>query len=165
MKKTALRIIDKWEEYVLFGFMITMLGILLVQVFCRYVLSFSFSWAEQAARIGFVWLTMVGISLAAKKGLHLKVDMLNQVLPRPLSRIVSIFSDLATVLFGLAMGWLIFRTVMMQVKLNQVFSSIPWLPTWTMYAAGTVGMLGLALRTVQRVVTESRLNKLKKGVE
>ncbi len=165
MKKITLLILDKWEEYVLFGFMISMLGILLVQVFCRYVLSFSFSWAEQAARIGFVWLTMVGISLAAKKGLHLKVDMLNQILPRSLSKLVSAFSDIATVLFGLAMGWLIFRTIMMQVRLNQVFSSIPWLPTWTMYAAGTVGMLGLSVRTVQRVLGESKRNSQKGDVQ
>lgn len=165
MAKKILKILDKWEEYVLFVFMISMLAVLLVQVFCRYVLSFSFSWAEQAARIGFVWLTMVGISLAAKKGLHLKVDMLNQVLPRRLSRYVSGFSDLATVLFGLGMGWLIFKTVMMQVRLNQVFPSIPWLPTWTMYAAGTLGMLGLSVRTVQRVLTESRLKKREEGVK
>ena len=165
MKQITLKILDKWEEYVLFIFMMAMLGILLVQVFCRYVLSFSFSWAEQAARIGFVWLTMVGISLAAKKGLHLKVDMLNQILPRPLAKVVTIFSDVATVLFGFAMGWLIFRTVLMQVRLNQVFSSIPWLPTWTMYAAGTVGMVGLSVRTVQRVLGEARLKKQEEGVQ
>ncbi|MBU2514665.1 TRAP transporter small permease [bacterium] len=160
-----LKILDRWEEYALFGFMISMLAVLLVQVFCRYVLSFSFSWAEQAARIGFVWLTMIGISIAAKKGLHLKVDMLNQILPRPAGRIVSWFSNLATILFGFIMCWLILKTVLMQIRLNQVFSSIPWLPTWTMYIAGTVGMLGLSLRTIQYLILESKQNKKEIGEE
>ncbi len=159
MIKKILRILDRWEEYALFVFMISMLAVLLVQVFCRYVLSFSFSWAEQVARIGFVWLTMVGISIAAKKGLHLKVDMLNQILPRPASRVIIWFSNIATILFGFIMCWLIFKAVLMQIRLNQVFSAIPWLPTWTMYIAGTVGMLGLSLRTIQYLILESKQHK------
>ena len=46
MGKKVLRFLDRWEEYVLFVVMIFMLVTLLVQVVCRYVFSFSFSWAE-----------------------------------------------------------------------------------------------------------------------
>ena len=143
--------LNRWEEYVLFVVMIFMLIVLSAQVFCRYVLSFSFSWAEQGARIGFVWLTMVGISLAARHGMHLKVDLLTQVLPRRLARAVSLFSEIFTMAFGLYMGSLIFKTVMLQVRTHQTFSAIPWLPTYTMYAAGVIGMFGLTLRTLQRI--------------
>lgn len=156
MKKSIFCYLDYWEEFLLFIIMIFMLIILTLQVFCRYLLSFSFSWAEQGARIGFVWLTMVGISLAAKKGMHLKVDLLTQTLPGPLPKMLETFSDIFTIIFGLYMGWLIFRTVMMQIQLNQVFSAIPWLPTWTMYLAGVVGMLGLSGRTLQRVFLRSK---------
>ncbi len=149
--KGLLYYLGHWEEFLLFVVMIFMLIVLSAQVFCRYVMSFSFSWVEQGARIGFVWLTMVGISLAAKKGMHLKVDFLTQVLPSRYSRALVIFSEVFTMAFGLYMGWLIFKTVMLQVRLNQTFSAIPWLPTWTMYMAGVVGMGGLMFRTLQRV--------------
>ncbi|MDR1658985.1 MAG: TRAP transporter small permease [Desulfovibrio sp.] len=152
MKKNGiLHHLDRWEEYLLFVVMIFMLIVLSAQVFCRYFLSFSFSWAEQGARIGFVWLTMVGISLAAKHGMHLKVDLLTQILPKPFAKGVSVFSEIFTMAFGAYMGSLIFRTVMLQIKTHQTFSAIPWLPTYTMYAAGVVGMFGLTLRTLQRV--------------
>jgi C4-dicarboxylate transporter DctQ subunit len=165
MGKKVLRFLDRWEEYVLFVVMIFMLVTLLVQVVCRYVFSFSFSWAEQSARIGFVWLTMVGISLAAKKGIHLKVDILTQVCPPSVARTIEKFSDVCTMAFGVYMGWLIFKTVLMQVRLHQVFASIPWLPTWTMYVAGTLGMLGLTFRTIQRLVLASRAKRAREGSE
>ena len=139
-----------WEEYLLAIFMTFMLITLTAQVFCRYFLSFSFSWAEQASRIGFVWLTMVGISLAAKKGMHLKIDAVPQFFPRS-AKTVNFISNTVTILFGLGMGGLIFKTVLMQVKFSQYFSSIPWLPTWTMYIAGVLGLFGLSLRTAQNI--------------
>ncbi len=143
--------LGRWEEYLLFTIIIFMLFVLGVQVFCRYFLSFSFSWAEQGARIGFVWLTMVGISLAAKHGLHLKVDMLPQFLPQRYGKYILLFAEIFTICFGFFMGWLIFKTVLLQIRTGQTFSAITWLPTWTMYLAGVVGMFGLSLRTIQRV--------------
>lgn len=150
-KKGIMTHFGRWEEYLLFVIMMFMLAVLTAQVFCRYLFSFSFSWAEQVARIGFVWLTMVGISLAAKHGMHLKVDMLPQALPQRYAKIVLMFAEIFTMVFGVFMGWLIFKTVLLQIKMSQAFSAIPWLPTWTMYLAGVVGMFGLTFRTLQRI--------------
>lgn len=155
MKKTAWHYLDRWEEFLLAMFMTFMLLTLSIQVFCRYVLSFSFSWAEQASRIGFVWLTMVGISLAAKKGMHLKIDALPQFFPRT-AKFVNFISNSVTILFGIGMGYLIFKTVLMQIELKQFFSAIPWLPAWTMYIAGVIGMLGLSVRTAQNIYHSMR---------
>ncbi len=155
--------LDRWEEYLLFLFMLLMLIALSMQVFTRYVLGFSFSWAEQFARIGFVWLTMAGVSLAAKKGMHLKVDFLPQSLPRPLAAKICFFSDIFVVFFGVFMANLILKTVLMQMRLHQVFPSIPWLPVWTMYIAGVLGMLGLSFRTLQRMMLERRARSVSSG--
>jgi TRAP-type C4-dicarboxylate transport system permease small subunit len=150
LKKSVFHYFDKWEEYLLAIFMTFMLITLTAQVFCRYVLSFSFSWAEQASRIGFVWLTMVGISLAAKKGMHLKIDALPQFFPKT-AKCVIFISNTITIFFGFGMGYLILKTVVMQFELKQYFSSIPWLPTWTMYIAGVIGLFGLSVRTAQNI--------------
>ncbi len=53
-KEGIMRHLGRWEEYLLFIVMMAMLIILGAQVICRYFFSFSFSWAEQGARIGFV---------------------------------------------------------------------------------------------------------------
>ena len=155
-KNDILHHLNRWEEYLLFVVMMFMLVALTAQVFCRYVLSFSFSWAEQGARIGFVWLTMAGISLAAKHGIHLKVDLLTQVLPKAPARAIAVFSEIFTMAFGVYMGALIFKIVLLQVRTHQTFSAIPWLPTYTMYAAGVIGMFGLTFRTLQRILSAKK---------
>jgi len=155
LKKSFWHYLDNWEEYILGAFMAFMLFTLFIQVFCRYVLSFSFSWAEQAARLGFVWLTMIGISLAAKKGMHLKIDVVTQFFPCT-TKVVNIFANTVTILFGFGMGYLILKTVIMQFQLKQCFSSIPWLPVWTMYLAGVLGLFGLSIRTIQNIITSSK---------
>lgn len=158
MKRSFWHYLGKWEEILLAIFMTFMLVTLTVQVFCRYVLSFSFSWAEQASRIGFVWLTMVGISLAAKKGMHLKIDAVTQFFPKT-TKVITFISNASTILFGFGMGYLILKTVIMQFQLKQFFSAIPWLPAWTMYIAGVIGMFGLSIRTMQNIYQDSQKNK------
>ena len=152
-----------WEEVILAVVSAFMLATLAVLVFCRYFLSFSFSWAEQGARIGFVWITLIGFSLAAKKGMHLKIDILPQFFPKS-AKAVNLFSEIVTILFGFGMGYLILKTVLMQIEFEQYFASIPWLPTWTMYIAGVIGFFGLSLRTMQNVYCSFKDNKQKPSV-
>ncbi|HKL67307.1 MAG TPA: TRAP transporter small permease [Bacteroidales bacterium] len=148
MKKISY-ILNHLEEYILAFLMTIMVTVLAVQVFSRYVLSFSFSWAEQFARICFVWLTMVGISLAAREKMHLKIELLQNILPPKWISKVNFFSSIYTAVFSLFLGYLIIKIVYMQFALSQTFASITWLPVWVMYAAGIFGMFGLAIRTFQ----------------
>lgn len=47
-----------------------------IQVFSRYVLNNPTSWSEETTRYLFVWLSLLGASLALHKGKHLGVDNL-----------------------------------------------------------------------------------------
>lgn len=44
-----------------------MVGTMLLQVFCRYVLNASLSWSEELTRLLFVWLTFIGFGLAVQR--------------------------------------------------------------------------------------------------
>lgn len=101
---------------------------------------------------------MVGISLAAKKGMHLKIDAVTQFFPKT-TKVITFISNASTILFGFGMGYLILKTVIMQFQLKQFFSAIPWLPAWTMYIAGVIGMFGLSIRTMQNIYQDSQKNK------
>jgi TRAP-type C4-dicarboxylate transport system permease small subunit len=46
------------------------------QVFFRYVLNSSASWTEETARYSFVWLNMMGASIAVRYGSHVGVDII-----------------------------------------------------------------------------------------
>ncbi len=50
------------------------------QVFSRYILNNSMSWTEESARYAFVWLSMCGATIAAKKGSHATIMVLGSLL-------------------------------------------------------------------------------------
>jgi TRAP-type C4-dicarboxylate transport system permease small subunit len=52
-----------------------------MQVFSRYVLNSSFSWTEETARYAFISMGMLGVPIALRRGLHVKIDLLENLLP------------------------------------------------------------------------------------
>lgn len=147
--KKALSLLDKSEEFIITLCMAVMVTVLAVQVFCRYILNFSFSWAEQLTRILFVWITFAGISLATKKGMHLKLGLLSTYAPKKVKKILPVVADVISIVVAVFVSYLIMRLLIIQVAKWQTFPSIPWLPAWTMYLAGVYGMVGMIARLIQ----------------
>mgnify|MGYP000938706635 CR=1 FL=1 len=80
-----MKIIDKAllniEEIVLIV-LFTILPILcFLQVITRYILEVPVPWSEEAMRILFIWATFIGASLGVKRGAHLGVEVLVNLLP------------------------------------------------------------------------------------
>jgi len=145
--KSILRQLDKTEERIIFVLMVASLVILFVQVVLRYTLSYSFTWAEELVRIFFVWVTLMGISLACKYSMHICIDVTQLFLPKSLIRYIDIVAAIITIFLGGLLAYLIFRIVGRQIEHPQYFATMPWFPVWGMYLAGVLGMLGLAIRT------------------
>ena len=149
MKEKKEPLINQIEEYMLAFIFALMVMITAVNVFTRYVFSYTFSWAEQFTRLLFVWLTFVGVSLAALKGKHLKVSAVAQVLPGKLGVIVFLIGDIVTVIFSVYMIRYMMIIIDNILVNKQVFSAMTWLPMWVMYVPGVIGMAGWAVRTIQ----------------
>lgn len=64
---SVLQIIDKIVEAALFVITITMLIAGVLQIFYRYVMNASLSWSEELMRFLYVWMTMIGASLAVRR--------------------------------------------------------------------------------------------------
>lgn len=74
----------------------------LVNVVMRYLIGASIVWADEAARMGFIWLTFVGAAVAVATGNHLAIDTLVEQAPRGLRRVLVVIANLgALAFFGL----------------------------------------------------------------
>ncbi|WP_308215409.1 TRAP transporter small permease subunit [Sinobaca sp. H24] len=63
----VLRYLDEHlEEVLLVIFTLTMVIVIGLQVFMRFVLSSSLGWSEELARYCFIWLVYIGISYGVK---------------------------------------------------------------------------------------------------
>jgi len=76
-----------------------MLAVLFIQVVLRYVFNTGMSWAEELARFSFVWLTMLGAAVAARKGRHIKIDSIINLFPSVLRTLIGCALDVLIVIF------------------------------------------------------------------
>ena len=81
--------------------------------------------------------------------MHLTIDLVKYVAGRRVTRGIAIWSHSFTVFFAVYMSWHIFTIVLQQIERGQTFAAMTWLPVWTMYIAGVIGMFGIAVRTLQ----------------
>lgn len=63
----AISWLDRTIEFLLFIITMVMLAAGVAQVFCRYILNSSLSWSEELMRYLYVWMTLVGTSLAVRR--------------------------------------------------------------------------------------------------
>ncbi|MCY7308955.1 MAG: TRAP transporter small permease [Rhodoferax sp.] len=116
--------------------------LVLLQVFFRYVLNESLFWAEELVRGLMVWGVMVSSALVAASRDHIRVEVLELMLPPTGRRIVVRIANVLCIAFSLILLWaaiqLMDRSWFQQSPLLQV-------PKWTVYMAIAVGAVLEAL--------------------
>jgi len=70
------KIVNNIEELICGGFLITMIVIVILNVFLRYFSHYSLYWAEEVATICFVWAVFIGASATYKHKMDIGIDML-----------------------------------------------------------------------------------------
>lgn len=159
MEVKKIRWYDKIEKSIIIILFGIMLLILFVNVITRFVFSYTATWTEQAARILFVWMTFAGVSLAGMSNAHLQVTVVDMVLGEKRGRYVFWLGDVIVVVFSLFLAYKIAMVMLKVMSTGQVFPAITWLPSWTLYLSGVLGMLGFSVRIIQRRVRGIRAAK------
>lgn len=81
-----------------------MVGLILGQVFFRYVLNDAPNWTEEGARFGMLWMTGLMAPLAMRMGGFVAIDMLERALPRLLAGLLTLLL-LGITLWVLLIAW------------------------------------------------------------
>jgi C4-dicarboxylate transporter DctQ subunit len=139
-------------EEVLIGVLLVVASfVLFANVVARYGFNDSFPWAEEATRYAIVWMVFIGGSVAARKAVHIGVDVLARMLgDRPARRMLIVGVDALCVAFSLFLvvfGW---ELVAQARAFGQVTPALQ-VPLWTMQLAVPVGGALMALRFAQRL--------------
>ncbi len=81
-----------------------MVGLILGQVFFRYVLNDAPNWTEEGARFGMLWMTGLMAPLAYRMGGFVSIDMLERALPRVISAVLTLIL-LSIAMWVLIVAW------------------------------------------------------------
>jgi TRAP-type C4-dicarboxylate transport system permease small subunit len=79
--------------------------LVLLQVFFRYVLNESIFWAEEFVRGAMLWGVMLSSALVAAGRAHIRIEVLELMLPPAGRRVVMILIDVLTLAFLITLIW------------------------------------------------------------
>lgn len=129
-------IFDKLEKVILVILALSialMSFVIFLQVIMR-IFKTALPWAEELARYLFVWMAMLGASIASRRGSHLSVDVLLEKLPKKYSRVLLtvitlliIFLMSIAFIYGIQITSITFKqlSAAMQIPMGFVYSAIP----------------------------------------
>lgn len=103
------------EEILCSVFLVTMISLVILNVFLRYLFGYSIFWAEEVATICFVWCVFIGASATYKHKMDIGIDILITTAPPRIEKLVRLMTKLTL----LAINGYIFYIAM-------VFTKIAW---------------------------------------
>jgi len=84
---------------------VVMVSCLILGVFYRYVLQDSLAWSDEVAMLCFTWATLLAAALLVREGGHVRVELIESMLPRTLVVGLRMLIGLGIFAMGLYMAW------------------------------------------------------------
>jgi len=113
---TAKYFFKNFEEILCSVFLVTMIVLVIVNVFLRYLFSYSIFWAEEVATICFVWLVFVGASATYKHKMDMGIDVLITKTPQHIEKSIRFAVSLILLVLN---GYIFYMAI--------VFTKIAWI--------------------------------------
>ncbi|WP_417742439.1 TRAP transporter small permease [Salipiger sp.] len=120
-------------------------------VVVRYGTHYSLAATEELLTNGFLLLTIFGAAIAARRGEHLAVGLVHDLLPRPARRVVFALSVAASVLLLALSAWFSWQA-MTNMMGNGMRSYGLQIPAWYYQAAVPFGFALVLVRYLQHAV-------------
>ena len=150
MVASVFRTIDRTVEYTLFLFFLAFTLVGGLQVFNRFVLGLPLSWSEEFQKFGHVWMVMLAIPVAYRRGAHLGVDVLLLLLPAGAQRTVGLVTEVLWLVLALVIGR--YTLVIMQIAKTQDSAGLGIPMDWV-YMGMVIGSVYIAFVALRRIAT------------
>lgn len=104
-----------FEEILCSIFLVTMISLVIINVFLRYLFGYSIFWAEEVATICFVWCVFIGASATYKHKMDLGIDFLITKMPPQIEKHARFLTGLILLVIN---GYIFYMAI--------VFTKIAW---------------------------------------
>ena len=142
--------VEDWLSFALFW---ALASVVFLQFFSRYILNDSIAWTEEIARYILMALTFTGSAMAARRGNHIAVEFLPNMLPAAPRRIVHLLAALTAVAFYAILVFLCWQVAL--AMRFQPMVVIDWPLSWV-YWTIMAGLVLTCLRAAQAAVIRYR---------
>ncbi|MDO4620237.1 MAG: TRAP transporter small permease subunit [Lachnospiraceae bacterium] len=124
-----------------------------IQIGCR-LLSIGQNFTEELARIAFCLLVFIGMPLAFAEGADIAVDMVVNILPKPVQRAIQVLVNVLVTVFG----FFCVRSLLVFTKSNQGVTAVSmiWIKMNWIYYAAMFSFICLSVIAVFKIVAVLR---------
>lgn len=137
------------EDYVTLVVFWSLIFVVFLQFFTRYVLGDSTTWTEEIARYLLILVGFIGSVMAVRRGTHIMVEFFYHYMPAWLARLLNLCVEVASITFYSMLAWITFklsgRTGGMMVSVD--------VPKSVLYYVVCAAFVLMALRGLQRLVS------------
>lgn len=152
--KKLLHAIDQnGERYLLLPLYALIVITIFMEVFRRFVLSYSSIWAEEVARYAFIYVSWIGASAGIRERAHIRIDVILPFLSERARGIVMIFGDIITILLAIGAFWWSLESVMTSIKFGSVTHGLRISLAWFLFAV-PLGFAMMIIRLVQAIIRD-----------
>lgn len=114
-----------------------------LQVTTRYFMEASLPWTEEGARYAFIWMSMMGASLATRHASHATIDLIGDFIHGEAGRYHAIFVQSAVILAAALVGFYGLRMIgVMMVRSSAALG----IPMGVVYCAIPIGCVGIIIQ-------------------
>ena len=144
-------VLNRIEEIILVVLFSAMVLIIFVQVIMRKANN-SLYWSEELGKFLFVWISWLGISIAQRKGEHIKITMLVDRLPYRVAQLFNMISDV--IVIGICAVTFYYGVSLVISQWTSPYAGIKISTSWG-YLAVVLGCGLMMLRCVGSIVNSA----------
>lgn len=158
------KIIGKFEVFVLVASVMTMAIILIGNVFSRQIFNNSWKFAEEVGQFLVVIITFIGTSYAARKGKHIRMSAIYDILPMKGKKILTLIVSAVTSASMFYVTYLSFRYAMSMRELGRVSPALQ-MPMYLLILFVTLGFFLTAIQYLIILLTNIKEKEVHLGTE
>jgi TRAP-type C4-dicarboxylate transport system permease small subunit len=147
----SLHLVERLLELLIAALVLGLLVIVASQLVDRHFVTLPMAAPDAYARVMLVWLTFVGFALAVKGGLNIRVDLIDEHLPRVVRQVLAYVFDVLMLVLTAIIGWHGWRLIEIgadQERLGTILTEA-W-PAAALFGSCILLVLFLVLRIAQR---------------
>lgn len=136
MNKTLKGILFNTEEIVSAAFLSVTVSVVIINVVMRYGFSSGIFWVEEIATTAFIWSVFVGAAAVYKRKMHIGIDLITQLFPESVRRIIVVAIDLMMITIN---GYVCYLSVLMMLSNRLKTTPVLNIPSMYVNMSITVG--------------------------
>jgi C4-dicarboxylate transporter, DctQ subunit len=145
------RALTRFENVIMCGAFVGAFSVGTMQVILRYVFNTGFIWTEFALVTLTIIAALAGGSRAIPAGIHIRISLFTDKLPRRLRLVVDLISLTITIVYSVLIGYFGYLYVEFLQRTGAV-SIQSGVPLWIVYGIVPLMMVLFVLRYLQRLV-------------